>query len=54
MKKIIYYNIKDNCSPKNPNWDPNWRDKRNKEYNTYKPKDYIIKNFVFEEIKVGV
>lgn len=42
------------CFPKKPNWDPNWREKRRKDYNTNKQKDnYIIKNFIFEEIKVG-
>jgi hypothetical protein len=39
---------------KNPNWVDNWREKRNPNYGTTKQKDnYIIKNFVFEEIIVG-
>lgn len=43
-----------NCPPSNPNWDPNWREKRSRDYGTNKQKDnYIIKNFVFEEIIVG-
>ncbi len=42
------------CYPKNPNWDDNWREKRSRDYGTNKQKDnYIIKNFVFEEIIVG-
>lgn len=43
-----------NCYNNNPNWDENWREKRRKDYNTNKQKDnYIINNFVFEEIIVG-
>ena len=33
------------CYPKNPNWDDNWREKRNPNYSTTKQKDnYIINN----------
>ena len=40
---------------KNPNRDYNWREKRRPGYGTTQQKDnYIIKNFIFEEIKVGV
>ena len=42
------------CSTKNPNWDDNWRERRKRDYGTNQQKDnYIIKNFIFEDIKVG-
>lgn len=54
MIVITNFNILDNCPPSNPNWDENWREKKNPNYGTTKQKNnYIIKNFVFEEIKVG-
>ena len=50
---IIYIIMK--RPKKNPNRDYNWREKRRPGYGTTQQKDnYIIKNFIFEEIKVGV